>query len=452
MKRLMNLSPATVTAAIAVVAVVGVLAVHGQQMFSPGPLNAETRSGVTRGGVRSHAEIGGNCAACHAPPWSGETMASRCMDCHHEVRAQMDNHGPMHGLLAAGKDCRDCHGEHRGPHAALTDMTTFDHGCTAFRLTGKHKGIDCKACHSDNLYKGTPQNCVSCHAEPKVHKGRYGTACEKCHGTGDWKASTLTMAEFDHDLTAYRLTGKHKSVDCKGCHVRVPDRKGMFVAEWAPQEIFKGTPKNCATCHAEPKQHKMSYGTDCKFCHTTADWQEVTFRHRFPVNHGQRGGKGTSCATCHAKADNFVTHTCYGCHAHTPEKEKLRRSHLNVANLDNCTSCHPAGRGNVRRGSVALADCPGIDVAQDCPERQLTPYKVRPALELSDLLTASKPVAVQEPQRVPLMPGGRAERTLPDATLFPVLLRGTPDWGQGLPPLGKTATRSNTSVCEVCRR
>src|SRR5436190_9011293 len=193
MKRLTNLSPATVTAACVVVAVVGVLAVHGQQMFSPGPLNAETRAGVTRGGVRSHAEIGGNCAACHAPPWSSETMSNRCLDCHQEVREQMDRRGPLHGLLAEGKDCRSCHTEHRGTHAALTDITTFDHSCAAFKLSGKHAALDCKACHNDSFYKGTPQTCVSCHAEPKAHKGRFGTACAQCHDTDTWKATTSTL-------------------------------------------------------------------------------------------------------------------------------------------------------------------------------------------------------------------------------------------------------------------
>src|SRR4051812_12046455 len=91
-------------AALATVAVVGVvLLTTGETIFSSGPLNAKSRHGVALGGVTSHAEIGKNCAACHAPPWSNETMAGRCLNCHTDIRKQFDTRGSMHGLMPQGK-------------------------------------------------------------------------------------------------------------------------------------------------------------------------------------------------------------------------------------------------------------------------------------------------------------------------------------------------------------
>jgi hypothetical protein len=354
MRRLGFVSVGKVTALVTVVAVVAVLAVRGQGMFSPGPLNEDSRTGVVLGGVRSHAEA--SCSACHVPAWSKETMSSRCQDCHENVRGQMVSHGPLHGMLAEGKDCRSCHTEHKGAHAALTDMSSFDHECAGFRLTGKHKALDCAACHGQASYKNTPQTCVSCHAEPKVHKERYGTACAQCHGTDGWQVSTVSMAKFDHNLTCYRLSGKHAAVSCKACHVREPlDMLGSKCG--ACPEVFKGLPQRCESCHAEPKTHVGLYGLNCASCHSTKEWQDVTFRHSFPVSHGG-GQKAKSCTTCHPygasqvsfhRTGDFDSYTCYNCHQHDKAREQLRPSHQKVANLDHCTTCHPAGHGTVRR-------------------------------------------------------------------------------------------------------
>src|SRR5260221_4033459 len=71
----------------------------GGKMFSSGPLSQQHRGREKLGGVSSHAEIAGNCSACHAPAWSRETMASRCLDCHANVRAQLDEERTMHGRI-----------------------------------------------------------------------------------------------------------------------------------------------------------------------------------------------------------------------------------------------------------------------------------------------------------------------------------------------------------------
>src|SRR5262249_61735481 len=130
-----------------------------------------------RGRAGAQPKMGGNAAACHDPAWSSETMADRCMTCHTDIRSQLDGKGPLHGTLSAGMECRSCHTEHQGSHSVLTNMAKFDHDCAAFKLTGAHRKADCKSCHVNSLYKSTAQTCISCHAEPQVHLGRFGTGC-----------------------------------------------------------------------------------------------------------------------------------------------------------------------------------------------------------------------------------------------------------------------------------
>jgi hypothetical protein len=169
-----------------------VLVARGGSMFSPGGLNAGGRGGE-RGGIHAHAELGGNCSACHVPPWSSATMATRCLACHAGVREQIDGRHSLHGMLSAGTQCRSCHTEHNGPAGALTRPGSFDH---------------------DAVLNGTSPTCASCHAEPEVHKGKPGPGI-RCHSTRTWTGVTFQAGKFNHDLAAFKLTGKHQAADCK---------------------------------------------------------------------------------------------------------------------------------------------------------------------------------------------------------------------------------------------
>jgi hypothetical protein len=361
MPRLGRLASGAVIALLTLGAVVVVLFTSGGSMFSPGALNARGHTGVTRGGVHSHADLGGNCAACHVPPWGGETMATRCLVCHTEVGDQFAAHHPLHGMLSEGTQCRSCHTEHNGAGGALTSLARFDHDLAAFKLTGKHQAVDCQTCHAGNVFKGTPQTCASCHAEPQVHKGKFGTDCIQCHSTAAWGGVSLQAGKFNHDLAGFKLTGKHQAVDCKGCHAN---------------NVFKGTPQTCASCHAEPQVHKGKFGTDCAGCHSTTKWEGAAFKHTFPLNHGNRR-RTIDCATCHTTPDNFTMYTCYGCHEH--EKARMERRHAGrrIANLDQCARCHATGRehGHLPGGEedsrlAFLSACPeGCDFVLPCPDR-----------------------------------------------------------------------------------
>ena len=85
----------------AVVTFLGILVwmlLQGQTLFSPGGLNAQAK-GQSLGGVTSHAQLGGNCGACHAAPWSSLTMDDRCNSCHKDVAAQIQGNNGIHGGL-----------------------------------------------------------------------------------------------------------------------------------------------------------------------------------------------------------------------------------------------------------------------------------------------------------------------------------------------------------------
>lgn len=260
-------------------------------------------------------------------PLDGKHVEVKCNGCHNQVRQVADfKRAPStcvgcHQLDdvhqgAFGADCVGCHNTTNWQDA------TFDHSQTAFPLTGGHITVKCADCHVNKVYKGTPTDCVSCHADPEVHKGQFGTDCASCHTTTDWKDVTT----FDHMRTKFPLTGAHTAVKCADCHVN---------------NVFKGTPTTCISCHTDP--HKGQFGTDCNSCHSTGSWKGATFKHNFPLNHG---GEGTiPCATCHTDPNNYKSYTCYNCHAHN-EAQTIRdhRGEASGADLNNCVRCHPRGR------------------------------------------------------------------------------------------------------------
>jgi hypothetical protein len=62
-------------------------------------------------------------------------------------------------------------------------------------------------------YTGLETTLPSCHAD--VHRAALGPSCTTCHDAGSW---TVTPG-FNHDTTAYELTGRHDEVKCDKCHL-----------------------------------------------------------------------------------------------------------------------------------------------------------------------------------------------------------------------------------------
>ncbi|MFT3893546.1 MAG: cytochrome c3 family protein [Anaerolineales bacterium] len=272
-----------------------------------------------------------SCEGCHAGVHSVDEYkktAQDCASCH-------TKDDPHDGTL--GNDCASCHTpeDWKAVH--------FDHNRSVFKLTAAHINVACSDCHTNNLFKGTPMDCFSCHKGDDPHKGLLGQTCESCHQATTWKD-----VKFDHSQSSFHLVGKHIGVPCESCHKDL---------------LFKGTPMDCASCHKDP--HAGQMGRNCTDCHNPSDWKDVHFDHSltgFPLNGGHGGltcanchangvyrGTPSSCFSCHAKDDHhngqFGT-DCASCHVPTKWSDvhfdhattgfKLAGSHAKVP----CTSCH----------------------------------------------------------------------------------------------------------------
>ncbi len=284
---------------------------------------------------------------------TGMHTQTACSKCHLNARTVAD-------LQSAPKDCFSCHKQddkHNGQlgescaachSTAGWDQVTIDHSLFAFPLTGAHVKTECESCHQNDIYKGTPQDCNSCHQKDETHEGRFGTDCAACHSTDAWKP-----AKFDHNLAAFKLTGSHVSVTCESCH---------------QNDVFRGTPQDCFSCHRNDDKHNGQFGTDCATCHNTSTWTGAVFDHNLAAfkltgahintactNCHQNGVfKGTpqDCNSCHRSDDKhngqFGTN-CASCHTtstwagatfdHNLSVFKLTGAHVNTA----CTSCHQNG-------------------------------------------------------------------------------------------------------------
>ena len=165
-----------IAAIITSLVIAGYVYAKGGLLYNPGPLNAQ--SGHTLGGVSSHADIGGNCKACHTAPWSSAKMEDRCVDCHGDIAIQMQSVASMHGTIKHDNpdlNCRHCHPEHRGPDARLTEMTdaAFPHDVVGFSLNGhqttaNNQPFTCADCHGEDITQFDLQMCDTCHRQMDV--------------------------------------------------------------------------------------------------------------------------------------------------------------------------------------------------------------------------------------------------------------------------------------------
>lgn len=403
------LSPLALFSAFVTVCVLLLLTgITGGAVFSPGALNAQV--GPELGGVTSHAALGSRCAACHAEPWSPENMAQRCLTCHTQIQDEMSAPGSLHGKVgkSARITCHDCHVEHHGAAAGLTSFdaanfphqetgfslaehrfntgttpfvcadchieqissfspavcgtchgrldaafttahrqafgedclachdgvdryAAFDHNRVKFALAGAHQPLSCEKCHANARsvrdLQSAPLTCEGCHLAEDAHQGSYGTQCGGCHQPTRWQEAT-----FDHSRSAFALDGAHSKVSCKDCH-----RDGTY----------KGTPRECAACHADPAFHLGLFPNQaCQTCHTTSSWRpaKYTGKHTFPMDHGEK--RSNACADCHQP--NLTQWTCYGCH----KQAEVTREHQKegIANFNDCLRCHPTGREDEGEG------------------------------------------------------------------------------------------------------
>lgn len=382
-----------------------VLLLQGGITFSPGPVSAKALPGVSLDHFASHAEFEKECDYCHQPLKTEQ--ASLCLQCHQDVKSQIELGKGIHSRATQPRQCAACHSEHRGRNFDPTQaaITSFDHTQSGFTLDGKHAQVECHTCHIQSRYDQARSDCISCHPEPQSHAGMFGANCSTCHTTTAWKPASIDGKSFDHSTTGFSLA-RHlqgepgKPIGCPDCHqgrASLPlnpetckachaARDGVFIQQHTDQfglncltchdgvdrmhafshaaffkldgghaslncnschaeKHFRGTPTQCSACHAEPAIHAGFFGLQCADCHTTSAWTPALLQaHNFPLDHG---GKGEiDCKTCHPANDQ--TYTCTSCHEHQPAD--LIRSHaalkLKTEALADCKQCHLNGRVN----------------------------------------------------------------------------------------------------------
>lgn len=275
----------------------------------------------------AHAKIANDCIACHKGNYNNNP--NTCAECHQTNFDQTTN--PNHKAGQFPNDCASCHSENSWV------PSKFDHDGLNFPIfSGKHKGkwTQCIDCHNNpSDYKQF--TCISCHMNPEtndIHKGTNGysyndQACLACHPTGD------ADFKFDHNTTAFPLTGAHKTTDCLMCHA-----KG-----------FKGTSTSCASCHQldydqslNPSHKKLNFSNDCASCHTTAPgWEPAQFANHnsFYELKGAHARIASDCISCHQGNYNNTPNTCNGCHNSDYVAAK-NPDHKQTGFSTDCATCH----------------------------------------------------------------------------------------------------------------
>jgi hypothetical protein len=269
----------------------------------------------------AHASL--NCSNCHTS--ASQSPPTDCYGCHQTDFEGVDD--PNHVTADFSHDCATCHSE-----VAWTPAT-FDHNQTLFPLTGAHVSTNCTACHVNNQYTGTPTDCFSCHetdyngtTDPDHQASGFSTDCTQCHTTTAWEPST-----FDHNNTAFPLTGAHVSASCTGCHVN---------------NQYAGTPTDCFSCHEsdfnsanDPDHQANNFSHDCTECHNTSSWGDASFDHAttaFPLT----GAHVTvSCIDCHSSGYTSTPVQCLACHE-SDYNNATSVDHLAAGFPVDCEACH----------------------------------------------------------------------------------------------------------------
>lgn len=312
---------------------------RGGTLFSPGPLTAVAREGVTLGGYQSHADFEKECRLCHQPLTSD--LATMCLECHVSIELAISRGDDLHATLPDPFACAECHEDHQGTQfdPTMAARLKYDHSLSGFslihhQLDYESRAMECESCHNASDFSVDEITCKECHTANAPgfmteHIKDFSLACLQCHDGYD------RMANFDHADTAFPLLGRHMEIRCGSCHI-----DGQF--EIAEQE--------CAACHQEPDIHFGLFGVACQDCHTSSAWAPAILDQQ-TFNHDQDTGfslvkhtldyqlAAINCVTCHTDQSftEFNLQTCIDCHA--AEQPDFISQHTAEFGAS-CTGCH----------------------------------------------------------------------------------------------------------------
>ncbi len=279
-----------------------------------------------------HGQI--KCVECHQTKFISNSifkkrqgtylgLSTNCISCHEDVHQN-----------TLGKDCGSCHNSVKFKPAAL-----FNHDKAKFKLTGAHVKVECLKCHVKEKLNGKDfqkfvglqfKNCTPCHQD--VHKGQFGSNCEKCHNVESFK--TVSRNSFDHSKTRYPLEGAHIRVACADCHGKDLLSKPKFA--------------KCIDCHKDAHFGEFTVNNvlrDCKECHSIVSFKLTMYtidEHNKTKFQLTGAHLAVVCQSCHYKEPLKEWHfkkiglNCIDCHENVHGAEIKDKFMPN----NDCTSCH----------------------------------------------------------------------------------------------------------------
>jgi hypothetical protein len=223
---------------------------------------------------------------------------TQCVSCH------------QFGTSTPTFKCLDCHKE-------VAQRLAAKHGYHALLQMRNPNGKDCVRCHLD-------------------HNG-------EDFGLIHWEPS---QKQFDHNLTGYKLEGKHAGLACEKCHMpgyMISSESSLIKMKDLSKSFF-GLTQNCVPCHKD--EHKGRLGNDCLKCHNFNDWKVAKeFDHsktRYPLTglHIK-----VACEKCHkpdvpggpTRYTDMKFEACIDCHL-DPHKGSFKPKR--------CEDCHTTAGWN----------------------------------------------------------------------------------------------------------
>ena len=282
-----------------------------------------------------HRSLG--CDGCHKNQ-TFQRGSVTCFSCHAEDYRSARS--PNHVTAGFPTSCEACH---QASHSSWS-QARFNHN-SSFPLSGVHTTQSCASCHKNNVYKGTPRECVGCHraqydrtANPPHAAAGFPTTCESCHRAVD---ANWSRAAFNH-AGYFALVGVHAAQPCTACH---------------RNNVYRGTPRDCVGCHRDnynrttnPNHAAAGFPTTCEQCHNPAagGWSSSFDHTRFYPLLGRH--LAAACTSCHK--NNVYRGTpqdCYPCHG--PQYDATTRpSHRAAGFPTACVTCHRASDSSWNQG------------------------------------------------------------------------------------------------------
>lgn len=251
------------------------------------------------------------CSDCHKQGLGDKPKFAECTDCH------SDFHKGQFTVNGKPRNCSECHNE----FGFLPSKFTIEkHNRLEFPLSGSHLAVPCVSCHfkEENWdFTGLGERCIDCHENPHgselTEKFMPASDCSYCHDSSAW-----ATIKFDHNLTKFRLEGRHLDVSCGSCH-----RSGESLDEFQYKFVNLGT--ECTVCHKDPHYSQFLKGStsDCLRCHTFENWKAGRFDHN-KTNFSLEGAhQKLECSQCHKRVEvngnSFIQYRlesfkCASCH------------------------------------------------------------------------------------------------------------------------------------------